>query len=76
MRRSITDNQVPSATTGHNLPATAVIKSRLPLPRLFEVRAMNTRAGRERYAAGFGDARGPDRRPKAAVLQFRSRTGA
>lgn len=35
--------------------------------QLNTVRAMNTAAGRRRYAAGFGDAAPPDDRPLATI---------
>lgn len=61
------------ASTGHNEQGGGAIKSRLPLGRLAEVRGMNTRAGRTRYAAGFGDAAPPDPRPLAPVVPFARR---
>jgi hypothetical protein len=43
------------------------------MSRLFEARHMNTWGGKADYEAGFGDARGPDLRPKAEVIQLARR---
>jgi hypothetical protein len=73
MRGSITPGAAAAMVIPHNSTAEAGVKSRLPLARLQQVGAMNTRAGRVRYEDGFGDMAPPDIRPRAAVISFSRR---